>query len=284
MKVWYGALAILLSVLGARFSVSVNAPALSAETQAQIDAGRQVFAATCANCHGAAGNGALGPPLAHRNLPLDLIRSAILNGRIGSAMPQFKGELDPASLAAVMAYVRWLETDGSQPQTPILMRQDNEDSGAPSSQPTSIGQNTGVPARGAALFFDPTHVCSCRTCHSFRDRGGPVGPDLATMKEGPEGVYRQLVRASPAAGFRAILIDLRDGKSLRGISSEEGEAAVSFFDVSSCPPVKRTFARVEILKLSEISGSAIYDHRALKLSKQDLLDLSAYLGARTSPP
>lgn len=274
---------VLLSLNGVLFAAPVEAPAISAAAKAQIDAGKQVFAATCTNCHGAAGNGALGPALVNRKLSLELVRNTILNGRIGSAMPKFKGELDATSLAAVIAYVTWLETDGSEPQAPISLQEAIEGPLAPSSQPIAVGQDQGVAARGAEIFFDPTRICSCRTCHSSKERGGPVGPDLATFKESADEAYRRVIRPpASAASFRAISITLRNGQQLRGVLGRESEEEISFFDVSSCPPVKRTFSRSEILKLSEISQSGIYDHRTLKYSKQELLDVSAYLGTTNS--
>jgi putative heme-binding domain-containing protein len=271
---------LLLGLSAVSFATPVEMPAFADDVQSQINAGKRTFVVTCANCHGATAGGALGPSLVNRRLAPEIVRNTILNGRVGSAMPQFKGDLDAASLAAVIAYVMWLESGGTQPQVPVSEQDGMGDSGAPSVTPISIGQESGVPARGAELFFDATRICSCRTCHSFKDKGGPVGPDLATLKISATELYRNLDHPVPlpAVGFRAIAVNLRDGRHLRGIQSDESAAQVAFFDVSSCPPVKRTFSRSEILDLSAISRSGVFDHRALGFSKQALLDLSAYLG------
>lgn len=279
MKPW-SSTAFLAILLIAGRGVS---PATSADAQSQIEAGRRVFAGTCANCHGAAGTGALGPSLVNRNMPLDVIRKTIVNGRVGTAMPQFKDELNAASLADIIAYVQWLETGGVQPQVRITAQQGMADPDTPSSRPIGVGQDMGIPARGAELFFDATRICGCRACHSFANRGGPVGPDLAGMNKTPAAVYQSIVAPkTAAAGFPAIMLDMRDGQRLLGIRSEEGGAGVVFYDVSSCPPVKRTVDKSEIRELSKIGKGGIYDHTVLRYSKQDLIDLSAYLAAADS--
>jgi len=53
----------------------VRAQTLSPAVRAQVDAGQQLFATTCANCHGSAGKGAIGPALAKRDLSQELIRN-----------------------------------------------------------------------------------------------------------------------------------------------------------------------------------------------------------------
>jgi putative heme-binding domain-containing protein len=283
MKPWSSSasLAILLTAgCGVSFSAAVQPPATSPDAHSQIDAGKRIFAETCANCHGAAGIGALGPSLVNRSLSLDLSRNTIMNGRVGSAMPQFKTDLDAASLAEVIAYVQWLETGGSQPQAPIIVQEGAADPDKPSSQPISVGEDKGIPARGAELFFDPTRICSCRACHSFANRGGPVGPDLAGMNKTPAAVHRSIVAPKTSApGFPAISLGLRDGHRLLGIRDEESDAVVVLYDVSSCPPVKRTISKSNIRELPKVGEGGIYDHTALRYSKQDLIDLSAYLGA-----
>jgi mono/diheme cytochrome c family protein len=209
-----------------------------------------------------------------------------LHGRVGTPMPPFKDELDPESQGDVIAYVLWLTSGGSLPQSVVLSStQGSNTSSSPNSSSTSvaIGKDSGRPAVGAALFFDPTKLYSCQTCHSYSHMGGPIGPDLANSSKSPLDIYRNLVHADvKASGFPGVAVGFRAGGGLRGIKSQETEDAIMVFDLSSLPPVERTIPKTEILTLSEIRDSGIYDHTQLPFTKQNLLDLSGFLGAATS--
>jgi hypothetical protein len=154
----------------------------------------------------------------------------------------------------------------------------------PSSRPVSIGKEQGVPARGALLFFDPTQMYSCRVCHSYDEKGGPIGPDLAKNSKTPEQIYFSLARARVAAvDYPAITLRLSSGASLAGIKSDETADAYVIFDLSSLPPVKRTVLKSQVAAAAPAVDGGIYDHTALPFGKQDLLDLSAYLGVADTP-
>jgi putative heme-binding domain-containing protein len=281
-RAWRAAALVWLWALGSVGSVG-RAEEMAASLKSQVDAGKELFATACANCHGAAGKGGIGPALADRNLAPELIRTTVLSGRVGTPMPPFKDQLDLKSQEATLAYVQWLTSGGHLPTSVIsLNAQEGADPSAstyPSAQPVAVGPETGTPARGAALFFDPTRIYSCRACHSFRDKGGPVGPDLSGIDKTPLEIYRSITRPRMATdNLPAILIELRDGTRSQGIQGKEDNGVVQFFDISSIPPVKRSVLRSEIRQVSRIKGTGIYDHRALPYSKQDFVDLSAYLG------
>jgi len=263
----------------------VWAQTLPPAVRAQVDAGQQLFATTCANCHGSAGKGAIGPALAKRDLSQELIRNTFLNGRVGTPMPPFKDELDPKSQAEIIAYVQWLTSDGRLPDAVISIQGGAGTALAgPSSEPAAVGREKGIPAHGAALFFDPTKLYSCRTCHSYANKGGPIGPDLISVNKTTLAIYQSITRAKmKASGFPPIAIELRDGTRIIGIRSDETDDVLRLFDVSSLPPVKRSVSKSDIKKVSAIEDSGIYDHTALPFSKQDWLDLSAYLGKLDSP-
>jgi putative heme-binding domain-containing protein len=263
----------------------VETQTLPAAVRAQVEAGKQLFATACANCHGAAGKGAIGPALAERDLSQELIRNTFLNGRVGTPMPPFKDELDPKSQAEIIAYVQWLTSAGRLPDAVISIQAGAGTAlASPSSEPAAVGREKGIPAHGAALFFDPTKLYSCRTCHSYANKGGPIGPDLISVNKTTLAIYQSITRAKmKASGFPPIAIELRDGTRMIGIRSDETDDVLRLFDVSSLPPVKRSVSKSDIKKVSAIEDSGIYDHTALPFSKQDWLDLSAYLGKLDSP-
>ena len=258
---------------------------LTAEVRTQVDAGKVLFATTCANCHGSGGKGAIGPALIDRNLSLETLRSTILNGRVGTPMPPFKDELDAKSQAAVIAYAEWLTSGGRLPSEPVPSEgpADSPDL-RPSAQPIPVGMDKGTPARGASLFFDPAQMSSCRACHSYRNKGGPVGPDLFESGKTAEHIYLSISRPKIAStDYPGLALDLRDGSHLLGVKVGESSDAFIIFDVSSLPPVKRTVLKSEVARASTVNGSGIYDHTALPFSKQNRLDLSAYLGKPSTP-
>jgi hypothetical protein len=73
-------------------------------------------------------------------------------------------------------------------------------------------------------------------------------------------------------------LKLRGGAELRGIKGEETAETLAVFDVSMVPPIKRTILKADIIDTTAVKDSGIYDHTKLPFTKQDWLDLSAYLG------
>jgi rhodanese-related sulfurtransferase len=79
-------------------------------------AGAPLFAAECASCHGAAGEGAtalsLNSPIFHDTASDGQIRYAIAHGREGTPMPAFEPRLSPRKLDDLVAFVRTLRREG----------------------------------------------------------------------------------------------------------------------------------------------------------------------------
>lgn len=50
------------------------------------------------------------------------------------------------------------------------------------------------------------------------------------------------------------------------------------YDVSSIPPVKRTMPKAAIKSADSVKSSGVFDHTVLRFSRQELLDLSAFVG------
>src|SRR5690606_13634424 len=88
------------------------APAAQAEPQAAEEttevAGGDVFAANCAVCHGANGEGVVGPGLAGNPVVAraDYVIQTILFGREDHGMPAFEAQLADEDVAAIATYVR----------------------------------------------------------------------------------------------------------------------------------------------------------------------------------
>lgn len=73
-----------------------------------MDAGAQVFAGNCAVCHGAEGQGGIGPRLdGNSNLERgELVAKRVVHGFPEHGMPPFGDQLDDRQVAAVATYVR----------------------------------------------------------------------------------------------------------------------------------------------------------------------------------
>jgi len=78
------------------------------EMAAVMEAGRLVFTSNCAVCHGAEGQGGIGPRFAGNGAIADqsYVVNMVLNGFIEHGMPGWRNVLDDQQVSAVITYVR----------------------------------------------------------------------------------------------------------------------------------------------------------------------------------
>lgn len=121
------------------------------------DYGRELFAESCASCHGAEGRGQK-PGVPTLNSPATLAMAAdayyadiIRHGRKGTQMPAWEGSLTPTQLQSLIAYIR---------------------SWSRAVDRSLVAASKGEPRRGAALFRG-----HCAGCHGGRGEGG-IGVSL----------------------------------------------------------------------------------------------------------
>jgi mono/diheme cytochrome c family protein len=167
-------------ILGWALLISVAVLALGrtfgyAQTPAgdQLEQGGHLFAANCAVCHGADGQGRVGATLAKdwSAIRPDLrIRETISNGVQGSVMPAWSqakgGPLSEADIDALTAYILSWQSGGPQSFLPLPTL---------ASRPpiTPIPNVVGDPNQGAVLFDQ-----NCAACHG-QNGEGRVGATLA---------------------------------------------------------------------------------------------------------
>jgi len=96
-------------VHGANASPASSQPAAGA-TPVSIGTpnGRTLFLKNCAHCHGATAHGDEGPDLHNLDFTADWIANRIRKGKAGQ-MTAFAGKLQPAEIAALVAYVQSLK-------------------------------------------------------------------------------------------------------------------------------------------------------------------------------
>lgn len=84
-----------------------NAVAASEDATDAVSQGEQIYAARCASCHGAGGEGGVGPSLVGvtERFPSAADQEALVRSGRG-AMPAFDGTLSADDIAAVVAFER----------------------------------------------------------------------------------------------------------------------------------------------------------------------------------
>ena len=230
---------------------------LTSAARQPLDAGKKVYEAHCARCHGLDGGGGLaGPGFVEVRRPRAAtdaaLRELIRNGITGTAMPAFP--IAGPELDALVTYVATLKTPAAD-----------------------------RPADGDALagerFFTVTG--NCAACHMVRGRGGILGPDLSNLAR--ERRTAQILRAlkepgaAPASSrtgspstFTAISLRLRDGKTIRGLAKYE-----SPFDLG----VQTLEGSFHSIKRNDVENLTIEPSLmpALNASPGEERDLLAYL-------
>lgn len=253
--------------------LSTQASAAQMDLGSQVAAGKQLFESTCSasTCHGSGGVGAGGPKLVDRNFALDFVRTTVSEGRVGTPMAAFKDLFDGDQMASVLAYVLSISTGGRWATAVPVTQSDKPTAGVPWPQSVAIGNDQGSPAAGYALFYDATRATACRTCHSYRDNGGPVGRDLNLLKTAAPEIFARL---SKPVDSEAVTLTTAKGKVTGLIKSETGEV-VKLVDVSSLPPVVRSVPKNAVTATED--AAAPFDHGGLSYTPQELRDAAAFL-------
>jgi putative heme-binding domain-containing protein len=230
--------------------------------------GGNLFAITCSSsfCHGEAGAGARGPSLRNRNFTPDFVRSTVMNGRSGTPMPSFKDSLSQAELNMIVGYVMSLSPNNHA-----------EDTGGAAPAPAAPAAPLSAKAQaGQAIFFDLSRPGSCAACHSYREQGGPIGPDLiGVAKRTPHDIYQSMVKPTvPNAAYTVVSVATADGMTVTGILKQKTDAVVQVYDLSSVPPVLRSLYGA---KVGPAPAKPPYAHDLGSLSKDDLAALITFL-------
>ena len=244
--------------------------AQAAPSAAELEAGGNLFIITCSSsfCHGEGGVGARGPSLRNRNFPPDFVRNTMLNGRSGTPMPSFKDSLNPAEVALIVNYVMTLSPENHQ-----------EDAGAASAESVAAAPLSDQAERGFEIFFDGTRQAGCALCHSYGGKGGPIGPDLSKIADRtPSAIYQSIVKPSAAGeAYAAVTVTTKDGRKVTGVTRERTDKQVEIFDLSSTPPVLRSFYTADGIKIEAFGTAPLYKHELNGYSENDIADLVAFL-------
>jgi cytochrome c oxidase cbb3-type subunit III len=226
-------------------------PAATATTDAT--AGRRVFDAQCAWCHGAGGEGGTGPNL-HGHLRHATTSSSIveivMNGIAGTDMPSFRISLTDRSARQIAAYVASLSRTPARP-------------------------GPGNAERGGALY----QSSGCASCHIVDGRGGVLGPVLTTIgaQRGPQYLREALVKpaASHPPGYLVVRAVPASGAEVRGIRVNED---VFWVEIRDQAGTVHTLRKSDLSRLDREIDASLMPSYESRLTAPQLDDLVAYLG------
>jgi putative heme-binding domain-containing protein len=232
--------------------LSAQSKPLSSADATELAAGKRIFDAQCAWCHGTDGTGGSGPSLQRsdlRHASTDADLAAIVkNGIAGTEMPGFQWSLTEAMVWRTAAYVRSL---GRRPAQQVR----------------------GDPARGAATY----EAKGCQACHVIAGRGTALGPELTAIGalRGPAYLRESIVKPEAAhpPGYLVVRALPRAGAEVRGIRVDEDVFWVHVRDAAGTLHVleKKHLQRLE----RELTGTLMPSYASLSAAELD--NLVAYL-------
>ena len=221
-------------------------------SQADVEAGFNLYNSNCITCHGANGDSIPGVNLRSgqfRRVSSDADLNRLLQTGIpGTAMPP--GKYGTADLAALVAYIRAMHEFDTRPLT------------------------RGDAARGENLFEERGN---CTSCHRVKGKGSRSGPDLSDIGaiRSPEAMQSSLM--DPTSSMlplnRSVRAVTRDGKTITGRRLNEDTYTVQLIDSNE---------RLVSLGKSDLREYAVLKTSTMpsykdKLTAAEMDDLIAYL-------
>jgi cytochrome c oxidase cbb3-type subunit 3 len=241
----------MVMLLPATLGAAQTRPAAAVQPS-DMTAGRRIFDAQCAWCHGNGGDGGTGPNLhgkPRHATTLNSIVDIIISGIPGTDMPAFRLGLTDRSARQAATYVLSLSRSASRP-------------------------GPGNAERGAALY----QSSGCASCHVVDGRGGILGPELTTIGGRRGALYLRESIVKPAAahppGYLVVRAVPTSGAEVRGIRVNEDVFWIHIRDAGGNVHAlqKSDLARVD----RELEGTLMPSYES-RLSPAQLDDLVTYL-------
>lgn len=220
-------------------------------------AGRRLFEAQCALCHGQNGGGGRGPTLLKPKLDRAPDAAALEKVIAQGLPPEMPGawQLSPNEVKQLAEYVRGL---GSVTQELV---------------PGDVVRGGEVYARSG-----------CAGCHMVDGAGSGFGPDLSNIGARRNAAHLREAVVSPTAalpeGFLMFTAVPAGGAAVTGVRLGEDPFTIQLADAGGRLHSFRKAALRALTPLPKKSPMPAYD----KLSTSDLQDLVAYLAARKGKP
>jgi cytochrome c oxidase cbb3-type subunit 3 len=224
-----------------------------------IAAGKRIFDAQCAWCHGTNGTGGTGPSLQRATLRHAANDSALVGivrkGIPGTEMPNFEFSLTDRTAWQTAAYVRTLGRITAQ-------------------------RVPGDVKRGGALYVS----AGCGTCHVIDGGGHALGPELTAIGalRGASHLRESIVNPAAAhqSGYLVVRAVTDAGREIRGIRLTEDVFWILIRDATGSAHVLQ---KSELSRLDRELEATLMPSYATRFSDADLDDVVAYLSNLRGP-
>ena len=135
----------------------------------------------------------------------------------------------------------------------------------------------GDAAVGESLFFDLKGDIACAKCHTVKDVGAKVGPELTTVAatRSPEYIIESILEPNAviASGFEPVKVKTNNGKIITGILKGETDTLVTVMDsAGNITEIKKE----EVKKLTPLTTSVMPPFGNV-IKMEDFHNLLAYL-------
>jgi putative heme-binding domain-containing protein len=241
-------LAVAAAACSAGLAASGQVPAAGAGRPAPD--GAALYAARCADCHGADATGVRGPDLTRlwgEGTTDERVFQVIRQGVAGSIMPA--STAPDAEIRALVAYLKGLGT--------------------------TEGRD---PARGSAATGEATFWRSCGGCHRVGPRGGRLGPDLTRigMTQSADALRTAIRRASAAItpGYQSVTLVTTNGVRIRGLRKGEDAFSVQILDTQER---LQGYLKADLATVTRDPQSLMPDYGPDRLPDAALDDLVTFL-------
>jgi cytochrome c oxidase cbb3-type subunit III len=245
-------------------------PQARAQSPPALASGRQIFATTCAACHGLDGRGGEhAPNIATRpdvrRLTDQQIFRIVHDGAASGAMPAFGSTFSAAQIHAVVQYLRALQ--GAQ----------------------SAAKLPGDPLAGKALFFGKA---GCSGCHMVAGQGGFIAYELTDYAVSKSVEEIRAAITAPAADSRMrdrlATVTTASGEKLQGLVRNEDNFSLQ---LQALDGSYRLLDKSDIRSVAYDANSLMPSDYATKLSSAEIDAIVSYLissastsAAGNSPP
>jgi putative heme-binding domain-containing protein len=219
----------------------------------RVPRGAQIFASTCASCHGFDGKGTQRAPNIATNpvvqkLSQKQLTEILVTGVPGTGMPSFRS-LGAGSIRAVAEYVRSIEDKGGSGPLP------------------------GNPKRGEAIFFGKGE---CSNCHMAAGRGGFIAPELTTYGQTHSAEKIKSAITNPAEREMAksmVSVVTTHGDEYKGMVRNEDNFSVQLQLIDG---TFRFFPKTDLKSLQPAPSIMPADYLS-RLTEVELNDIASYL-------
>jgi cytochrome c oxidase cbb3-type subunit III len=229
-------------------------PQNSASHSAQHQGARQIFATTCAACHGLDGMGSERAPNIITNPQVQRLSATemftVISGGVpGTGMPAFQ-RLGKPAITSLVAYVKGLQ--GKNQTAPL----------------------PGDPKAGEALFFGSA---KCSICHMASGRGGFIAPELSTygQNHSVEQIKSAIVNPAARESIKPLVTaTTANGESYQGIIRNEDNFSLQ---LQSEDGAFHFLSKADLKTIERGHDSIMPSDYSSRLSAAQLNDIVSYL-------